>query len=194
MKKVGEFVGPGMPVAVVTSDKENDYIVRFRIPSNIRKPEIGQEFFVTRSGFPQVMPRAKLIGVGNSLDDTGSVMADAILVEPVDWPVGVSLRIMMPSLSDTIEIALGSVWWDAKGGANVWGVSPAGRVYGKKVTLGRTLGEKVEVYSGLLRGERYIVKPVPGITEDMLVDDVKAPSSGEKSESSYEAAMRAMGM
>lgn len=193
MKKVGEFVAPGMPVAVVTGDKENDYIVRFRIPSNIRKPEIGQEFFVTRSGFPQVMPRAKLIGVGNSLDDTGSVMADAILVEPVDWPVGVSLRVMMPSLSDTIEIALGSVWWDAKGDANVWVVSPAGRVYGKKVTLGRTLGEKVELYSGLMRGEKYIVKPVPGITEDMLIGDIAAPTE-QKTESSYEAAMRAMGM
>lgn len=194
MKKVGEFVGPGMPVAVVTGDKENDYIVRFRIPSNIRKPEIGQEFFVARSGFPQMMPRAKLIGVGNSLDDTGSVMADALFLEPVDWPVGVSLRVMMPSGSDTIEIPLGSVWWDAKGDANVWGVTPLGRIYGKKITLGRTLGEKIEVYSGLVRGDHYILRPVSGITEDMLMDDVKTPGSGEKSESSYEAAMRAMGM
>lgn len=193
-KKIGEFVGPGIPVAVVTSDKENEYIVRFRIPSNIHKPEIGQEFYVTRSGFPEVMPRAKLIGVGNSLDDTGSVMADALLLEPVDWPVGVSLRVMMPSLSDTPEVSLSSLWWDSKGDPNVWAVSEALRVYAKKVTLGRTLGEKIEIYSGLSRGDHYIAKIVPGITEDMLLGDVKVGGAGQKSESSYEEAMRAMGM
>lgn len=179
MKKVGEFVGPGMPVAVVTGDKENEYIVRFRIPSNIRMPEVGQEFHVTRSGFPQMMPRARLVGVGNSLDDTGSVMADALLLEPVDWPVGVSLRVMMFTGSDTIEVLLASVWWDAKGDPNVWAVSEAGRVYAKKVSLGRTLGEKVEIYGGLERGDKYIVKPVPSITEDMLVGDILPTHANE---------------
>lgn len=193
-KKIGEFVGPGMPVAIVTGDRGSDYVVRFRIPSNVRKPEIGQEFYVTRPGFPETMPRAKLIGVGNSLDDTGSVMADALLLDPIDWPVGISLRVISLTESGTLDIPLASVWWDTNGGANVWAVSGAGRVYGKKVTLGRTLGDKIEIYSGLSLGDHYIVKPVPGITEDMLIDDVKAPGSGTKSESSYDAAMRAMGM
>lgn len=179
MKKVGEFVGPGMPVAVVTGDKENEYIVRFRIPSNIRRPEIGQEFHVTRSGFPQAMPRAKLIGVGNSLDDTGSVMADALLLDPVDWPVGVSLRVMMIADADTIEVPLSSVWWDAMGDPNIWVVSHAGRVYGKKVTLGRTLGDKVEIYGGLEKGDKYVVKPTPSITEDMLVGDILPTHANE---------------
>lgn len=172
MKNVGEFVGPGVPVAVVTGGSEREYIVRFRMPSTMRTPTIGQEFFVTRSGFPQVMPRARLIGVGNALDETGSVMADALLLEPVDWPVGVSLRVLLPASSDTLELLLSSVWWDAQGGAKVWAVSSAGRVYGQKVSLGRTLGEKVEIYSGLLRGDRYIVQPSSGITEDMLIDDI----------------------
>lgn len=193
MKRVGEFVGPGMPVAVVTSDKSSEYIVRFRIPSNIRMPKTGDEFQVTRSGFPETMLRAKLIGVGNSLDDTGSVMADALLLDPVDWPVGVSVRVLALEDSDSLQIPLSSVWFNAKGDANVWAVSEAGRVYAKKISLGRTLGEKVEVYSGLLRGEKYIVKPTPGITEDMLMSDIVAPTE-QKTESSYEAAMRAMGM
>jgi len=194
MRKVGEFVGPGMPVAVVTGGQSSDYIVRFRIPSNIRKPEIGQEFYVTRSGFPQMMPRAKLIGVGNSLDDTGSIMADALLLEPVDWPIGVSLRVVTGVDTETLEIPLSSIWWDAGASPNVWAVSLGGRLYAKKVSLGRTLGDKIEVYGGLSRGEQYIVKSVPGIAEDMLLDDIKAPDSGQKGESSYDAAMRAMGM
>lgn len=180
MKRVGEFVGPGMPVAVITGDAENEYIVRFRIPSNVRKPQIGQEFFITRPGFPQEMPRAKLIGVGNSLDDTGSIMADALLLSPVDWPVGVALRVMAFSDSDTLEIALSSVWWDTKSNPNIWAVTAAGRIYAKQVTLGRTLGEKVEIYSGLVRGDRYIVKPVPEIAEDMLLDEVKVEQRGDE--------------
>ena len=175
MKNVGEFVGPGIPVAVVTGGSEREYIVRFRMPSTVRTPTIGQEFFVTRSGFPQVMPRAQLIGIGNALDETGSVMADALLLEPVDWPVGVSLRVLLPASSATLDLPLSSVWWGSEGGANVWAVSPAGRVYAQKVTLGRTLGEKVEIYSGLLRGDRYIVKPNSEIAENMLIDDIPSP-------------------
>lgn len=190
-KKVGEFVGPGMPVAVVTSSDGADYIVRFRIPSNIRKPEIGEMFHVARPGFSETMLRAKLIGVGNSLDETGSIMADALLLEPTDWPVGVALRVMSTDASDTLLIPVTSLWWDTKGDPNVWAVSDAGRVYAKKVSLGRTLGEKVEVYSGLTRGDRYVAKSILGIDEDMLVDDIQAPE--QKSASSYEEAMRAMG-
>lgn len=178
-KKIGEFVGPGMPVAVVTGGKANDYIVRFRIPSNVQKPRIGDEFYVTRPGFPETMPRAKLIGVGNSLDETGSIVADALLLEPTDWPVGLSLRVLSASSSDAIEIALGSVWWDATGVPSVWAVSDAGRIYAKKITLGRTLGDKVEIYSGLSRGDHYIVKPVPSITENMLVGDILPTHANE---------------
>jgi hypothetical protein len=67
-------------------------------------------------------------------------------------------------------------------------------VYAKKVLLGRTLGETIEVDGGLVRGEHYVVKPIPSITEDMLVDGMNDSGAPQQSESSYEAAMRAMGM
>lgn len=172
MKKIGEFVGPGMPVAVVTSEKNNEYIVRFRIPSNVRKPEIGQELHVTRPGFSDAMQRAKMVGIGNSLDETGSIMADALLLDSVDWPVGISLRVLPLSESITLEIPFSSVWWDAKNTPNIWRVSSAGRIYASQVSLGRTLGEKVEIYSGLHVGDKYIVKPTSDIVEDMLVADI----------------------
>ncbi len=172
MKKIGEFVGPGMPVAVVTSEKNNEYIVRFRIPSNVRKPEIGQELHVARPGFSDAMQRARLIGVGNSLDETGSIMADALLLDSVDWPVNISLRVLPLSESTTLEIPFSSVWWDAKNTSNIWRVSSAGRIYASQVSLGRTLGEKVEIYGGLQVGDNYIVKPTSNIVEDMLVADI----------------------
>jgi hypothetical protein len=194
MKQPGEFVGPGSPVALITGGKSDELIVRFRIPSNVRTPEVGSVFRVLRLGFPETIVSARLIGVGRALDDTGSVMADALLLDPVLWPIGTSVRIIPSSESDTISIALTSVWWDTNGKANIWAVSDGGRVYAKKVLLGRTLGETIEVDGGLVRGERYVVKPSPSITEDMLVNDIAGSGIPQQGESSYEAAMRAMGM
>jgi multidrug efflux pump subunit AcrA (membrane-fusion protein) len=194
MKQPGEFVGPGSPVALITGGKNDELIVRFRIPSNIRTPEVGNVFRVLRSGFPETLINARLIGVGRALDDTGSVMADALLLDPVSWPIGTSVRIIPSSENDTMSIALSSVWWDTNGKSNIWAVSDGGRVYAKKVLLGRTLGETIEVDGGLVRGERYVVKPTSSITEDMLVDDISSSGMEQQSESSYEAAMRAMGM
>lgn len=173
LKKPGEFVMPGTPVAVITGTKNDELFVRIRLPNNIQMPEIGAMFSVVRTGFPQDVHKAKLIGIGNAIDETGSVSADAILLEGTDWPVGVSLRVLVPERMNTILIKFSSLWWDVGGKPNVWVVSDAGRVYGKQLILGRTLGAEVEVYDGLVSGDHYVVKPVSGITEDMLIDDVE---------------------
>lgn len=179
LKKPGEFVEPGMPVAVVTSTKNTANFVRVRLPNNIKTPEIGETLLVVRTGFYEDAREARLIGIGNALDESGSVMADAILLEPTDWPIGASLRILVPESVNTVRVGLSSLWWDAEGKPNVWALSDAGRVYAKRLTLGRTVGTDVEVYSGLVRGDRYIVKPPQGITEDMLLDDVSTAEAKE---------------
>ncbi|OGZ06763.1 MAG: hypothetical protein A3C93_02445 [Candidatus Lloydbacteria bacterium RIFCSPHIGHO2_02_FULL_54_17] len=179
LKKPGEFVEPGMPVAIVTGAGKNGLIVRMRIPGNVRVPEIGSPLSVVRTGFPQDAREAKLIGVGNALDETGSVVADALLLESTDWPIGASLRVIASSENDTLFAPLSAVWWNAKGEPNVWAISEAGRVYVQALTLGRTVGADIEVYSGLLPGDRYIVKPSQGIVEDMLLDDLNAQADDD---------------
>lgn len=184
LKKPGEFVMPGTPVAVITGTGKSELFVRMRLPSNIKMPVIGEIFGVVRTGFPQDVHKAKLIGIGNAIDETGSVMADAILLDGADWPVGSSLRVLAPRSMKSIEIKLSALWFDAGGRPNVWAVSSAGRVYAKPLTIGRTVGAGVEVYEGLVSGDRYIVKPTAEIAENMLIDDVvartMAPDAGEK--------------
>ena len=182
LKKPGEFVEPGMPVAIITGTNNNELFVRMRLPNNIQMPAIGGVFSVVRTGFPEDVRQAKLIGVGNAIDETGSVSADAVLIEGTDWPVGASLRVLVPESMDTISIKLSSLWWDAGGKPNVWAVSNAGRVYSKQLTVGRTLGAEVEVYDGLASGDRYIVKPVSGIMEDMLLDDIATDAAGQNTD------------
>lgn len=193
VKRPGEFVGPGMPVATIDGE-DGERFVRMRIPSNIQKPKVGAIFSVSRPGFPSDAGSARLIGIGSSLDEMGSYMADAILLDHFEWPVGASMRVIADSLQDALRIKLTSVWRNQSGEPWVWMVSEAGRVYGKQVVLGRTLGSEVEIYEGLKIGDRYIVEPSPEIKEDVLIDTVNVPTTDAKDVQTYEQMMRAMGM
>ena len=193
MKKPGEFVTPGMPIATVTSDGLSEKLIRFRIPNNVRKPLVGDMLSVSRPGFSSEQVPMRLIGIGSALDETGSYMADAVFVNSTDWPVGASVRVRMLQEDVSSTISLSAIKWNEKNEAYVWAVTSAGRVFAKNIVLGRTLGGEVEVYEGLKNGDRYIANPTPAIVEDMLIEDI-VNEKNNKSTSSYEDMMRAMGM
>lgn len=192
MKKPGDFVSPGMPVATVTGGGKNEEFVRMRLPNNIQKPKISEVFSVIRPGFSSDVKKARLVGVGSSLDETGSYMADAVFLEATDWPVGASVRVLSSASSSAVTVKNSAVLFGEGGKPFVFGVSEAGRVFKRSITIGRTMGENAEVYEGLKNGDRYVAVPTSDIREDMLVDD--AESETESSESSYDKMMRAMGM
>jgi multidrug efflux pump subunit AcrA (membrane-fusion protein) len=173
-KKPGEFVGPGMPVATVTTEDTSDVLVRMRIPNNTQKPKVGEEIHVSRPGFETDMNTVKIVGIGNSLDEMGSYMADAVFTENTTWPIGASVRVHVPASSTSVLIKSSAVVWGEGGKPYVWAVSPANRVYKKMITIGRSIGENTELYDGLKNGERYLVAPSADIIEDMVVDDINA--------------------
>jgi multidrug efflux pump subunit AcrA (membrane-fusion protein) len=194
MKKPGEFVSPGMPVAVVTSGSDSQTLLRIRIPSNIKKPAVGDELFATRPGFPGEMAKVRLIGVGNALDESGSFMADAVFETPPAWPIASSVRVIAPDKSYEKTIKLTAVQWGADGKPYVWGISKGGRIFKQSIVVGRTFDRTIEVSDGLREGDQYIVDPPSTIEEDMLIDSIKNSEPTSSSGSSYEEAMRAMGM
>lgn len=171
-KKVGDLVQSEMPIAVVAGHGNKNLIVRMRIPGNIRKPAKGDIFSVMRPGFPNDLHQAKLVGIGSSLDDTGSYMADAILTDRVDWPALASVRVIASADSNAPVIKLSSVWRSDRGVPHVWAVSSAGRIFAKTITIGRTLGASVEVYDGIKKDDRYISSPTPEMQENMLLEDL----------------------
>lgn len=172
MKRPGEFVEPGMAMAIVTASGKGGILVRMSLPSNIQKPKVGDLLSVVRPGFGTDIKKAQLVGVGSSLDDNGSYMADAIFTEINDWPIGSSVRILQPASSSAMLIKYSSIVWDKDGKPSVWAVSEADRIFKKDITIGRTLGTSVEVYYGLQNGDKYIDNPTPDIKEDMFLDDV----------------------
>lgn len=174
MKKPGEFVGPGMPVATVTTEDKNDVLVRMRIPNNIQKPKMGEEIFVSRPGFETDRKKAKIVGIGNSLDEMGSYMSDAVFMEDIIWPIGASVRSQISQSSSSVLVKSSAVLWGDEGKPYLWEVSPANRAYKKTISIGRIIGENTELYDGLKNGDRYLVTPSSDIREDMVVDDVNA--------------------
>ncbi len=186
MKRPGEFVGPGMPIAVVTAGGNDDTLVRMRIPNNVPKPNVGELLSVTRPGFKTDIQQVKLVGVGISLDDTGSYMADAVFTESTPWAIGASVRVLAP-VNQTVFIKSSSYFLDEEGAPAVWAVSEADRIFAKKVTLGRTLGNSLEVYTGLVNGDRYITNPTPDIRENMFLGDLQVVSPEENDAPSDES-------
>lgn len=186
MKKPGEFVGPGMPVATVTAKGNDRVLVRMSMPNNIQKPEVGEVLSIIRPGFGTDVQKVRLVGIGSSLDD-GSYMADAVFTEETKWPIGASVRVLAPKSSSPISIKHSSVFWSEGGAPTIWAISEADRIFAKKITIGRTLGTLIEVYTGLENGDRYIADSTLDIKEGMFLGDLIKTSTPNQNDSSVPA-------
>jgi multidrug efflux pump subunit AcrA (membrane-fusion protein) len=171
LKKNGDFVSPGTAVASINSGNNKDQLVRFRIPGNIIPPQAGSTLTVIRPGFPKDGKQIKLVGIGLSLDGNGAYLADADFVEPVDWPVHASVRVLAAANGNAeIAASLEAVWWDESGHANVWLVTEEARIRPQEVTTGRTIGDKIEVLEGLQQGDKYIARATTELKIGMEVN------------------------
>jgi len=192
-KKVGDLVGPEMAIAVVSGGNKSSLIARVRIPNNIQKPKVGEILTAIRPGFPKDTRDVKIVGIGSSLDDTGSYMADAIFIGDIDWPIQSSIRVIASTTSTSPIIKYSSIVWGDKGEPFVWAVSSVGRIYKKQINIGRILGTSVEIYEGLKNGDKYISSPNADIKEDMLLEEIMK-TAGVNSESSSDTSNGKGGM
>lgn len=192
-KKTGDLVSPDMVMAVVSGDSTSGVIVRMHIPNDIKRPNVGDEVSVTRPGFPTDVRKAKLVGIGTTVDDSGTYMADAELEDASDWPAGTSVRVLAPSDTDTVTIPSSALRWSDTGSPLIWRVSDAGRIYSSEITIGRTLGTTIEVYGGLKKGDRYIKKNSADIRENMMLDELTGPQTSQ-SDGSGDGSKKSGGM
>lgn len=163
LKKNGDFVSPGVAVASINSGNTNDRIVRFKIPGNAIPPLSGNELTVIRPGFPKDGKKIKVVGIGASLDGNGSFLADADFVEPVDWPVHGSVRVLATANNNSNLVSLSAVWWNEQGQSNVWLITEENRIRPQEVKTGRTLGDKIEILDGLQVGSNIVTNASPDL-------------------------------
>ncbi len=174
-KKSGDFVNPGTAVASINSANAKDRIVRFRIPGNITPPKAGETLTVIRPGFPKDGKKIKLAGIGVSLDSNGSFLADADFVEPIDWPVHASVRVLASAAqSGQALVSLSAVWWDDDGHPAVWLVTEENRIRPQEVKTGRTLGDKIEILEGLAQGSRIVSKATSDLKAGTQLDQLSS--------------------
>lgn len=177
MKKNGDFVEPGMAVASLNTGRKEDKFVRFKIPSNIRLPESGTKLAITRPSFPKDIKYVKLVGVGTALDGNGSYLADAKFIDSSDWPVNISIRVLHDSNAPpNLFVHLGALEWNDKG-TSLWIVNADNTIKKQTIKTGRTLGEKIEVYEGVMVGDRYITKLIPELKEGIKVREGEVSGS-----------------
>ncbi|MFZ2152342.1 MAG: hypothetical protein WAV09_04530, partial [Minisyncoccia bacterium] len=73
---------------------------------------------------------------------------------------------------NTPSIKSSSIFWSEDGIPHIWAVSDAGRIFAKKITIGRTLGGSIEINSGIEIGEKYITDGSLDISENMFIDEL----------------------
>lgn len=186
-KKNGDFVEPGMSVAAINTNDTSQRFVRFRIPSNLAVPEPGARLTMLRSGYPRDGKIVQLIGTGTALDGNGAFVADAEFIDPVDWPVHITVRVMPPpgSMAATL-VPFAAVWWDDSAQANVWLVTEEEKIRPQPVKTGKVLGDKIEVIEGLQPGNRYVAKVTDGLVPGMALKEIQ-PEDGQQAAGQKEA-------
>ncbi len=157
-KNIGDHAAPDTAIAGISSASSKGRFVRFRIPSDLRAPEVGEEITIERPGFPLSGIKAKVVGVGLALDVNGSYTADAEFITVVNWPVHASVRVISNQSGGSILIPFTAVWWNDKGESQIWLVMENNVIRPRAVKVGRAVGDKIEIEDGLEAGERFVAR------------------------------------
>lgn len=192
-KKTGDYVMPQDIIASVSQENKDDSFVRFRVPSDSPRPEIGGEVTVIRPGFPFDRKMAIVSGVGGSVGSQGFFIAEAEFVESVDWPANALVRVMPSAKDDAVFIPFTAITRSQDGASSIVVLSPEGSATLRPVKTGKAVGDSVEVIEGLEVGEKYLSRKIAkDILEKLLSEGTKgvegmviqesAPQAGEKSE------------
>jgi multidrug efflux pump subunit AcrA (membrane-fusion protein) len=177
-KNIGDHVTPETVIAGVSGTSSRGRFVRFRIPSDVPSPVRDETVHIERPGFPFSGKKARVIGVGRSLDDNGFFAADAEFLEPVDWPVHASVRVVMALESVRVTVPFPAIWWDDSGAPNVWLVMENDVIRPQAISLGRAIGDRMEVTDGLQPGDRFVAKA----TSDLRTGASTARPAAERPE------------
>lgn len=169
-KNVGDYVKPEDVLGFITSQNQAEKLIRFKVPSNSLKPVRDQELTVVRPGYIDTKMKIKVIGIGNSLDSSGSFLADGKFIENTDWPINSQVRVLNDSSkSTTATIPFSAIFFGEDGDTAVWTVTSENKLQAKDVKTGRTFGDNVEIEKGLLVGDVVVTKPIEKMVEGMLV-------------------------
>lgn len=145
----GDLAGPGQPLLVLESSGPRDAMIA--VPADVAAGlHVGGTMTVQAADGRTTEGRIRVVAGGA---DPMSRTVEARVAVPADWPTGVSVTALVPAgTRAAIVIPAGAV---VRRGqlTGVTVISPEGTTL-RWVRLGRAVGDRVEVLSGLAAGER----------------------------------------
>lgn len=163
----GATVFPGMPI--LTIDADSGFRLEVQVPESLKgKVVAGGDVELALDSMP--LQKGRVVEVVPLVDPASRTFTAKIAVKAQGlrsgsfgralFPVGTVKGIMVPKASLQDKGVLQSVWVvDSSGIARMRLVKP-----------GRTIGDKVEILSGLTAGERIVVTGVQKITDGAKVE------------------------
>jgi membrane fusion protein, multidrug efflux system len=129
---------------------------------------------------PDKVIQAKFLTTAKAFDDNSRTAVTELTVDPKDeelWPgTFVDVVFQLPTDTSLLTMPEQALIFRAPG-PQVALVDAQNRVHLHGVTLGKNLGQIVEVVSGLAEGDRFINNPPAGLLEGQLVQPVE-PAPG----------------
>ncbi len=130
--------------------------VRFTIPPSWKEIRKGDSLSVIWR--PDFSPRSGIItGISPMINEKGGYQAEALLSKETEYPVGASVNLVPEKSKSGVFINRKAVTFGTSTTPFVWVVSEKNTVSRKSVKAGRQLGEYVEILSGLVRNQSYLV-------------------------------------
>jgi len=172
---IGDLVGPGSSNQQPMFDVADIHRIRLYVSvpqgySAAMKP--GLAATLTAPDYPDQTFQAQVIGTSNAIDPkTGTLDVQLVVENPGGKlkPGGYAqVQFSIPGSSGTVTIPSSSLVFRAAG-TQVAMVGPGGRIQMRRITLGRDLGGKVEVVSGLSRDARIVDNPPDSIAQGEAV-------------------------
>lgn len=163
----GATVFPGMPI--LTIDADSGFRLEVQVPESLKgKVAAGGEVELALDSLPR--QKGRVVEVVPLIDPASRTFTAKIAVKAQGlrsgafgralFPVGMVKGIMVPKASLQDKGVLQSVWV----------VDAAGIARMRLVKTGRTVGDKVEILSGLTAGEKIVAAGVEKITDGAKVE------------------------
>lgn len=160
-KNVGEYITLSERIGYI-SKKNPIKMVRFTIPPTWRDIKKGDSLsLIWKADFSP--GTAVITGISPTINENGGHQAEALVSKETVFPVGSSVRLVPENSKKGIFVNSKAVVFDNLV-PSVWLVTENDKIRKQEITVGRQLGEYVEVLSGMEKGFKYLVILDPTFT------------------------------
>ena len=172
LAEVGDLASPGTPFLILEGG--GGYQVKLILPEEfIKKIHSGQPLTARIPSLSDLKLNGTIETISPGADQrTRSFYVKVVMPENPSLRSGMFARVSIPvgrtdmiTLPRTAVVERGQL-------TGFYLIDPDNTVHFRLLRIGRTLGDRIEVISGLKSGDRYVISPDPGLIDGTIVEAV----------------------